>query len=122
MHLKEIVARVVFLRLIYVIVCSIVSVTIENIKIKTIFNNRTKVNYMFKRLVDIASLSVRQDINIIIINIINKRAHFFDICEVVLISIDSITISISIFVVKCSDHELLLKRFFQCAVRMSFIT
>ena len=55
------------------------------------------------------------------INVIDERARFFDVCEAVSISIDSITISISIFVVKCSNHELLLKRFFQRAVRMSSI-
>ena len=48
MHLKKIVTRVVFLRLMYVVVCSIVNVMIENIKIKTMFNNETEVNCMFK--------------------------------------------------------------------------
>ena len=55
------------------------------------------------------------------INVTDERARFFDICETVLINIDSITISISVFVVKRSDHELFLKRFFQRAVYMSFI-
>ena len=47
-HLKEIVIRIVFLRLMYVVVCLIVNVMIENIKIKAMFDNETKVNYMFK--------------------------------------------------------------------------
>ena len=55
------------------------------------------------------------------INVTDERARFFDVCETVFISIDSITISISVFVVKRSDHELLLKRFFQRAIRMSSI-
>ena len=55
------------------------------------------------------------------INIINERARFFDMCEAVFINIDSITISIPVFVVKRSDHELFLKRFFQRAARMSSI-
>ena len=42
-------------------------------------------------------------------------------CKTVSISIDSIIISISVFVVKRSDHELLLKRLFQRAARMSSI-
>ena len=54
------------------------------------------------------------------INIIDKRARFFDVCETVSINIDIITISISVFVMKRSDHELLLKKFFQRAARMSF--
>ena len=59
MHVKEIVTRVVFLRLIYVVVCSIVNVMIENIKIKVMFNNEAKVNCIFKRLINAAQLSVR---------------------------------------------------------------
>ena len=55
------------------------------------------------------------------INVINERARFFNVCETVLINIDSITISISVFVVKRSDHELLLKRFFQRAARINSI-
>ena len=55
------------------------------------------------------------------ININNERAYFFDICKVILISIDSITISILIFVMKRLDYELLLKKFFQRAARISFI-
>ena len=64
---------------------------------------------------------MRQNINIIIINVTDERARFFDMCEAVFISIDSITISISVFVVKRSDHELFLKRSFQRAACMSFI-
>ena len=55
------------------------------------------------------------------INIINERARFFDVYEIVSININNIIILIFIFVVKCSDHELLLKRFFQHVVRMNFI-
>ena len=120
-HLKEIVTRVAFLRFMYVVVCSIVSVMIENIKIKTMFDNGAEINCMFKWLIDAAQLSVRQNINIIMINVINERARFFDVCETVSISLDSITISISVFVVKLSDPELLLKRFFQRVAHISFI-
>ena len=120
-HLKKIVTRVAFLRLMYVVACSIVSVMIEDIKIRAMFDSGAEVNCMFKRLTDVAQLSVRQNINIIMINVTDERARFFDVCETVFISIDSITISISVFVVKRSDHELLLKRFFQRAARMNSI-
>ena len=94
---------------------------IENIKIKTIFDSRAEVNYMFKELINIIQLSVRQNINIIMINVINERARFFKICETVLISIDSIIILLSVFVVKCSNYEFLLKKLFQRAAHMSSI-
>ena len=47
-HLKEIVIRVVFLRLMYAVACSIVNVMIENIKIKAMFDSETEINCMFK--------------------------------------------------------------------------
>ena len=55
------------------------------------------------------------------INVINDRARFFDVCETIFISIDSITISISVFVMKRSNHKLFLEKFFQRAVCMSSI-
>ena len=94
---------------------------IKNIKIQEMCNSEADINCMFKRLINAAQLFMRQSINIIMINVINERARFFDVCETVFISIDSITISISVFVVKRSDHELLLKRSFQRAARMSSI-
>ena len=120
-HLKEIVTRIVFLRLMYAVVCSIVNVMIEDIKIKAMFDSEAEVNCMFKRLIDVAQLLVYQNINIVIINVTDERARFFDVCEAIFISIDNITILISVFVVKRSDHELFLKRFFQRAARMSSI-
>ena len=64
---------------------------------------------------------MRQNINIIMINVTDERTRFFDVCEAVFISIDNITISISIFIVKRSDHELFLKKLFQRAARMNSI-
>ena len=51
-HLKKIVARIVFFCLMYVVVCLIINVLINNIKIKMLFNNNIKINYMSKRLID----------------------------------------------------------------------
>ena len=82
---------------------------------------RNKVNCMFKRLIDTTQLFVRQNISINITNIINKRARFFDVCETIFTNIDNIIISISVFVVKYSNHELFLKRFFQYTVHINFI-
>ena len=47
-QLKKIVIRVTFLRLMYIVVCSIVNVMIEDIKIKAMFDSEIKVNCMFK--------------------------------------------------------------------------
>ena len=105
-HFMKIVTRIAFLRLIYVVVCSIVNVIIENIKIKAMFDNRTKVNYIFKQLLDAVQLFVHQNINIIMINVIDKRARYFNVYEVVFINIDKITISISVFAVKHSNYKL----------------
>ena len=58
MHLKEIVIRVVFLRFIYVIACSIMNIMNENIKIKVMFDSEAEVNCMFKQLVDVVQLFI----------------------------------------------------------------
>ena len=52
MHSKEIIIRVTFLRLMYVIIYSIMNIMIENIKTKTMFESEIEINYMFKRLID----------------------------------------------------------------------
>ena len=83
--------------------------------------NEAEINCMFKRLVDAVQLFMRQSINIIMIDIINERAHFFDVYETVSININNITILIFVFVVKRLDYKFLLKKIFQCAARMSFI-
>ena len=82
---------------------------------------KQKLIIYIKQLIDAAQLSRRHNIHMIMVNIINKRTYFLNVCETIFTSIDSITISISIFVVKRSDHEFFLKRFFQRAARMSSI-
>ena len=59
----------------YVVVCSIVNVMIENIKIKAMFDNETEINCIFKRLINVVQLFVYQNINIIMINVIDKRVR-----------------------------------------------
>ena len=52
---------------------------------------------------------------------IDERARFFDVCESMLISIENIIISIFIFVIERSNHEILLNRLFQRIIRISVI-
>ena len=54
-------------------------------------------------------------------NFINERARFFDVCESMLINIENIIISIFIFVIERSNHELFLDRFFQRIARMNVV-
>ena len=105
----------------YVVVCSMMNVSIDDIKIKTLFDNDVKMNYMLKRLIDATQLLIRQKINIIIMNFIDKHARFFDACESIFINIKNIIISISIFVIERSNHNLFLNHFFQRIVRMNAI-
>ena len=105
----------------YAVVCSTMNVSIENIKIKTLFDNNVKINYMLKRLTNLTQLFIRQEINIVMMSFIDERARFFDVCESIFINIKSIIISIFIFVIKRSNYEFLLNRFFQRITRMSVI-
>ena len=54
-------------------------------------------------------------------NVINKRIRFFDICKTVSINIKNVIISIFVFIIKRSDYKLLLRRFSQRAACMNFI-
>ena len=121
MHLKKIVTRVVFLRFMYAIIYSTINVMIEEIKIKTIFDNNAEINCMLKKLTNAARLSVYQNISITMINATDEKARFFNICEHIFINIESIIVLISIFVVKRSDYEFLLERLFQRVARINFI-
>ena len=58
-HLKEIVARVVFFRSMYVVVCSMMNVSIDDVKIKTLFDNDVEINCMLKRLIDATQFFIR---------------------------------------------------------------
>ena len=120
-HLKKIVVRIVFLRSMYAVVCSTMNVLIENIKVKALFDSDAEINCMSKELTNSTQLFIRQDINIVMMNFIDERARFFDVCELIFINIKSIIISIFIFVIKRSNHELLLDRFFQRIIRMNVV-
>ena len=79
------------------------------------------MNYMLKRLTDATQLFIRQEINIVMMNFIDERVHFFDVCESIFINIENITISIFIFVIERSNHDFLLNRFFQRIIRMNVV-
>ena len=51
-HLKKIIVRIVFFRSMYVVVCSTINVFINDVKIKTLFNNNVEINCMSKKLID----------------------------------------------------------------------
>ena len=51
-HLKEIVVRIVFFHSIYVVVYLMINVFIDDVKIKTLFDNDVEINCMSKRLID----------------------------------------------------------------------
>ena len=105
----------------YVVVCSTMNMSIKNVKVKALFDSDVEVNCMSKRLTNSTQLFIRQDINIVIMSFTDERAHFFDVCESMLISIESIIISTFIFVIERSNHELLFNRFFQRIARMNAV-
>ena len=105
----------------YAVVCSTMNVSIKNVKIKALFDNDVKVNCMLKKLTNSTQLFIRQDINIAMINFTDEDARFFDVYELMFINIESIIISIFIFVIKQLNHELLLNRFFQRIARINIV-
>ena len=57
-HLREIVVRIVFFRSIYVVVCLMMNVSIDDVKIKTLFDNDVEINCMSKKLIDATQLFI----------------------------------------------------------------
>ena len=55
------------------------------------------------------------------INFINERAHFFNVCKSIFVNIKNIIISIFIFVIECLNHDFFLNRFFQRIVHINVI-
>ena len=53
-------------------------------------------------------------------NFIDERTHFFEICKSIFINIENITISTFIFVIEHSDHDF-FNRFFQRIVHINII-
>ena len=120
-YLKKIVVQIVFFRLMYVVVYSTMNMSIDNFKIKTLFDNNVKINYMSKKLTDATQLSIRQKINIIIINFINERAHFFNVYKSIFVNIENIIISIFIFVIERLNHDLFFNHFFQRIIHINVV-
>ena len=120
-HLKKIVVRIVFFRSIYVIIWLMMNVLIDDVKIKTLFNNNVEINYMSKKLIDTTQLFIHQKISIIMINFINKRVHFFNICESIFVSIKNIIVFIFVFMIQRLNHNFLFNCFFQRIAHMNIV-
>ena len=54
-------------------------------------------------------------------NFINERVRFFNVCESIFINIENIIISIFIFVIKRLNHDFFFNRFFQRIVCMNVV-
>ena len=105
----------------YAVVYLIMNVFINDVKIKMLFDNDVEINCMLKRLIDATQFFIRQEINIIMINFIDERAHFFDVYESIFVNIENIIILTFIFVIKRSDYDFLFDRFFQRIIHMNVI-
>ena len=57
-YLKKIIVWIAFFRSMYVVTCLTMNVSIDNVKIKTLFDNDVKINYMSKRLIDATQLFI----------------------------------------------------------------
>ena len=54
-------------------------------------------------------------------NFIDERVRFFDVYESIFVNIESIIILTFIFVIKRSNHDFLLNRFFQRIIYMNVV-
>ena len=58
-HLKEIVAWIVSFRSMYIVVCFTINVSINDVKIKALFDNNVEINCMSKKLIDATQFFIR---------------------------------------------------------------
>ena len=58
-HLKTIVARIVFFRLMYIVACLIINVSINDVKIKILFDNDVEINCMSEKLINATQFLIR---------------------------------------------------------------
>ena len=106
----------------YVVVCFTINMSIDDVKIKTLFNNDIEINCISKKLINATQLFIRQKINIIIMNFIDERAHFFDVYELIFVNIENIIISTLIFVIERLNHDFFLNRFFQRIIYINVVS
>ena len=97
------------------------NVSIDDVKIKTLFDNNVEINCMSKKLIDATQFLIRQKINIVMMNFIDERVHFFDVYESILVNIENIIISTFVFVIERSDYDFLFNRFFQRIVCINVV-
>ena len=76
---------------------------------------------MSKRLINATQFFIYQKINFVMINFIDKRARFFDVCESIFVNIKNIIISTLIFIIERSNYDFFLNHFFQRIIRMNII-
>jgi len=74
-------------------------VQLKNIKIKIIFNNNTKINYISKNFANKINLVIRQNVFILLVEITRARVCFEEIIKNTKILIKKIIIYIYIFIV-----------------------
>ena len=76
------------------------------------FNNNVKINYISKDFANKIDLIIRQNVFILLIEIIKARICFEEIIKDIEISIRKVIIYIYIFVVFRLNYEILLNRSF----------
>ena len=58
-HLRKIIIQIAFFRSMYVVIYLTMNMSINDVKIKTLFNNNIKINCMSKRLTNATQFFIR---------------------------------------------------------------
>ena len=119
MHMNDLIVRISSLKAMCVVACSKTFVSIENVKVKTLFDNEVEINCINKRLVDEANLFIRHETIMSMIATTNDNVKFVKVCDDLKVRLREVIIITSIFVILKSNHDLILERFFERVARMS---
>ena len=71
-YLRKIIIRIIFFRSMYVVAYLTMNISINNVKIKILFNNDIEVNCMSKKLIDV-TYTARNESNFFI-----TRSYYYD--------------------------------------------
>ena len=117
--MNDLIMRIAFLKAMCVVTCSKAFVFVDDIKVKTFFDNEIEINCINKKLTNERDLSIRHETIMFMIVIIENNVKFVDIYDDFEIRLRNATIIVFIFIVIKSNHFLILKRFFERFVKMS---
>ena len=79
--MNDLIIRIAFLKTMCVVICSKAFVFVDDVKVKTLFDNEVEINCINKKLTNEVDLSIRHETIMFMIVVIENNVKFVDICD-----------------------------------------